>query len=97
MVSAGGVLREDLEGDDAVTRKRIYTYGGKPAQRNFTVADHGRAQGPHVKLCQTCPATEEEAAACEAVGIDVLNTSDADLLGGAEPARRKPSPSPTCR
>lgn len=29
-------------------------------------------------LCQTCPATEEEAA-CEAVGIDVLNTSDADL------------------
>ena len=61
-----------------MTRKRIYTYGGKPARRNFTVADLIALKGT-VKLCQTCPATEEEAAACEAVGIDVLNTSDADL------------------
>ena len=59
-------------------RKRIYTYGGKPARRNFTVADMIALKGT-AKLCQTCPATEEEAAACEAVGIDVLNTSDADL------------------
>ena len=61
-----------------MTRKRIYTYGGRPARRNFTVADLIALKGT-VKLCQTCPATEEEAAACEAVGIDVLNTSDADL------------------
>ena len=58
--------------------RRIYTYGGKPALRNFTVADLIALKGS-AKLCQTCPATEEEAVACEAVGIDVLNTSDADL------------------
>ena len=61
-----------------MTRTRIYTYGGRPAQRNFTVADMTALKGG-ARLCQTCPATEEEAAACEAVGIDVLNTSDADL------------------
>jgi len=61
-----------------VTRKRIYTYGGKPARRNFTVADLVALKG-RVTLCQTCPATEEEAADCEEAGIDVLNTSDADL------------------
>ena len=59
-------------------RRRIYTYGGKPARRNLTVADLIALRGK-TTLCQTCPATEEEAAACEAVGIDVLNTSDADL------------------
>jgi len=60
-----------------VKLKRIYTYGGRPARRNFTVADMIALKG-QVTLSQTCPATEEEAAACEAVGIDVLNTSDAD-------------------
>ena len=59
-------------------RRRIYTYGGKPARRNYTVADMIALKGT-VRLCQTCPATEEEAAACESVGIDVLNTSDANL------------------
>ena len=58
--------------------KRIYTYGGRPARRNLTVADLVALKGG-ARLCQTCPATEEEAAACEAAGIDVLNTSDADL------------------
>ena len=58
-------------------RKRIYTYGGKPATRDYTVADMIALKGK-TRLCQTCPATEEEAAACAAVGIDVLNTSDAD-------------------
>ncbi len=58
--------------------KRIYTYGGQPARRNYTVADMVALKGK-ARLCQTCPATEEEAAACEAVGIDVLNTADADL------------------
>ena len=57
---------------------RIYTYGGRPARRNLTVAQLITLKGK-ARLCQTCPATEEEAAACEAVGIDVLNTSDADL------------------
>ena len=57
---------------------RIYTYGGKPTRRNLTVADLVAHKG-RGRLCQTCPATEEEAAACEAAGIDVLNTSDADL------------------
>ena len=58
--------------------RRIYTYGGKPARRNYTVADIVALKGVR-KLSQTCPGTEEEAAACEEVGIDVLNTSDADL------------------
>ena len=61
-----------------MTLKRIYTYGGRPARRNFTVADM-IALKDKTKLCQTCPATEEEAAACAEAGIDVLNTSDADL------------------
>ena len=47
--------------------KRIYTYGGKPARRNLTVADIVALKGVR-KLSQTCPGTEEEAAACEAVG-----------------------------
>ena len=59
-------------------RTRIYTYGGRPARRNLTVARLVALKGKS-RFCQTCPATEEEAAACEAVGIDVLNTSDADL------------------
>ena len=59
--------------------KKIYTYGGKPALRNLTVGDIIALKGKH-KLSQTCPSTEEEAAACEAVGIDVLNTSDVDIL-----------------
>ena len=58
--------------------RRIYTYGGKPAERNFTVADLIALKG-NATLCQTCPGTQREAAACEAAGIDVLNTSDADL------------------
>ena len=61
-----------------MTPKRIYTYGGKPARRNFTVADLVALKGT-TTLCQTCPATEEEAEACAAAGIDVLNTSDSDL------------------
>ena len=61
-----------------MTPKRIYTYGGKPARRNFTVADLIALKGT-TTLCQTCPASEEEAQACAAAGIDVLNTSDADL------------------
>ena len=59
--------------------QRIYTYGGKPARRNLTVADFVALKGI-ARLCQTCPATEEEAAACANAGIDVLNTSDSDLL-----------------
>ena len=59
-------------------RTRIYTYGGKPARRNLTVAEFIALKGT-VKLCQTCPGTEEEAAACEAADIDVLSTSAEDL------------------
>ena len=58
--------------------KRIYTYGGSPARRNLTVADMVALKGK-ATLCQTCPASEEEAAACAEVGIDVLNTADAEL------------------
>ena len=47
-------------------RTRIYTYGGKPARRNLTVAESIAQKGTG-KLCQTCPGTEEEAAACEAL------------------------------
>ena len=61
-----------------MTFRRIYTYGGKPARRNVTVADLVARKGT-TRLCQTCPSTAEEAAVCEAAEIDVLNTSDADL------------------
>ena len=47
--------------------KRIYTYGGRPARRNLTVADMIALKGKGT-LCQTCPANEEEAAACAEVG-----------------------------
>lgn len=61
-----------------MNRRRIYTYGGRPAERNLTVADIVALKGRR-RLCQTCPATEEEAAACAEAGIDLLNTSDGDL------------------
>ena len=60
-----------------MTPTRIYTYGGRPVRRNLTVADMIALKGK-VRLCQTNPSTEEEAAACAEVGIDVLNTADAD-------------------
>lgn len=59
-------------------RTRIYTYGGEPARRNLTVAELITLKGK-TRLSQTCPGTQEEAAACEAAGVDVLSTASADV------------------
>ena len=39
-----------------MNRTRIYTYGGRPARRNLTVARLISLKGT-TRLCQTCPAT----------------------------------------
>ena len=51
--------------------KRIYTYGGKPARRNLTVADMRAAKGVR-KLVQVTANTAEEAAAAAEAGMDLV-------------------------
>lgn len=57
---------------------RIYTYGGEAALRNHTVASLLAGKGTR-RFVQTTAANAEEAAAAEAVGIDLLSVSDLDL------------------
>lgn len=54
--------------------KSIYTYGGKPASRNLTLADLQAAKGKQ-KFSQTCVDSQEEAAAAVAAGIDILSVT----------------------
>ena len=65
--------------------KNIYTYGGKPEQRNFTVADLVSLKGK-VTLSQTCPNDKSEAVACVEAGIDVINCTDVNLRAVREGA-----------
>ena len=51
--------------------KRIYTWAAKPARRNVTIADLLAAKGRR-KWVQTTANSEEEAAAAEAAGIDLI-------------------------
>lgn len=58
--------------------KNIYTYGGFPAKRNLTVADIIALKGKR-KLTQVSAINREEAAACEAAGIDLITIWDRDI------------------
>ncbi len=59
--------------------KKIYTYGGRPALRNLTVADIQANKAKGVKMTQVSAVTREEAAACEALGIDLITIADLDI------------------
>lgn len=61
-----------------MARKNIYTYGGQPARRNLTVADIIALRGKRT-LTQTTADNAEEAAACEAAGIDLISIWDSDI------------------
>ncbi|WP_424830161.1 3-methyl-2-oxobutanoate hydroxymethyltransferase [Ruegeria sp.] len=57
--------------------KRIYTYGGQPADRNLTVADIIAAKG-NTQFTQVSATDADEAAACEQNGIDMISIWDSD-------------------
>ena len=59
--------------------KNIYTYGGYAAKRNLTVADIIALKG-RKKLTQVSAVNHEEAAACEAIGIDLITIWDRDIM-----------------
>jgi 3-methyl-2-oxobutanoate hydroxymethyltransferase len=59
--------------------RRIYTYGGKPARRNLTVADIQANKAAGRKMTQVSAASEAEAAACAAMGIDLITIADTDI------------------
>ena len=58
--------------------KDIYTYGGFPAKRNLTVADIIACKGRKT-LTQVSAVDRAEAAACEAMGIDLITIWDRDI------------------
>ena len=65
--------------------KRIYTYGGKPASRNLTIADLRAAKGKR-KFTQVTASTADEAAAATEAGIDIITTESpltAEIRKGA--------------
>ncbi len=53
--------------------RRIYTYGGKPASRNLTIADLRAAKGKR-KFTQVTASTADEAAAASEADIDIITT-----------------------
>lgn len=59
--------------------KTIYTFGRRPAQRNFTVADLKALKGSHTRLTMCNPANEAEIRACVEAGIDTLTVWDTQL------------------
>jgi 3-methyl-2-oxobutanoate hydroxymethyltransferase len=59
--------------------RRIYTYGGQPGRRNLTVACIQANKASGCKMTQVSAATEEEAAACAAAGIDLITIADTDI------------------
>jgi len=58
--------------------KKIYTYGGEFAERNWTAGDLTAHKGGH-KLTQVTAVNAEEAAAAEAAGIDMISIIADDL------------------
>jgi 3-methyl-2-oxobutanoate hydroxymethyltransferase len=56
--------------------KRIYTFGGKPAERNLTVHCARQNKEDGIKMVQVSAATAEEAEACERAGVDMIAASD---------------------
>ncbi len=66
--------------------RRIYTYGGRPATRNLTVADLRANKAAGIKMTQVSALNGEEAAACEAAGIDLVTIADVDIAEVREAA-----------
>ena len=65
--------------------RRIYTYGGKPASRNLTIADLRAAKGKR-KFTQVTVSTADEAAAASEADIDIITTESpltAEIRKGA--------------
>ncbi len=58
--------------------KNIYTYGGQPARRNLTVDCLRANKAAGKKMTQVSAVTEEEARACQEMGIDLITISDLD-------------------
>lgn len=56
--------------------KNIYTFGRKPAQRNYTVADLQALKGSGNRLSMCNPANPTEIQACVDAGIDTLTVWD---------------------
>ena len=59
--------------------KNIYTYGGRPARRNLTVACIQANKAAGVKMTQVSALNGDEAAACVAQGIDLITIADLDI------------------
>ena len=59
--------------------KRIYDFGRKPAQRNYTVADLKALKGTGTKLSMSNPANATEIRACVEAGIDLMVVWDEQL------------------
>jgi 3-methyl-2-oxobutanoate hydroxymethyltransferase len=55
--------------------KNIYTFGGKPAQRNLTLADLRQAKAMGRKLVQANALELAEAAAVGSAGIDIMSVT----------------------
>ena len=58
--------------------KHIYTFGGVPARRNVTVDCLRANKATGKKMTQVSAVTEDEARACEEMGIDMITISDTD-------------------
>ena len=56
--------------------RNIYTFGRKPAQRNFTVKDLQDLKGSGRRLSMCNPANNAEIKACVEAGIDLLTVWD---------------------
>ena len=60
--------------------KNIYTYGGQPARRNLTVACLQANKAAGMKMTQVSALNGDEAAACAAMGIDMITIADLDIV-----------------
>lgn len=59
--------------------KRIYTYGGRPASRNLTVACIQANKAARRKMTQVDASNAGEAALLAARGVDLITVADADF------------------
>ena len=59
--------------------KDIYTFGRKPAKRNYTLDDLRAVKGSGKRLTMCKPANETEIRACVDAGIDLLTVWDEQM------------------
>ena len=59
--------------------RKIYTYGGRSAKRNLTIAEIQANKAARVKMTQVSAQTREEAEMLEALGIDLVTIADLDI------------------